>query len=141
MTPQPQNLLTSRQVLRLLDADIVIDLQRKHPMALAWYSRLNPAEIGVPGIVAMEMIQSARNRREATSADLILRPFVRVWPSDAACEAALSDFRALHLPHSLGLADALIAATAREQGAILCTFNVKHFRAVPGLATEQPYQR
>jgi len=37
--------------------------------------------------------------------------------------------------------DALIAATAIGRGAALVTFNTKHFAVVPGLATEQPYDR
>ena len=51
--------------LRLLDAEIVIDLQRKHPAAAAWFASLNLAAVAVPGFVAMEMIQSARDKREA----------------------------------------------------------------------------
>jgi hypothetical protein len=35
----------------------------------------------------------------------------------------------------------LIAATAIGQGATLVTFNVKHYRAIQGLSTEQPYSR
>jgi len=45
------------------------------------------------------------------------------------------------LSHSLGLIDALIAATAISAGASLCTYNLKHFRAVPGLVTVQPYPK
>ncbi len=39
------------------------------------------------------------------------------------------------------LIDSLIAATAIGQGATLCTFNTKHFAAIPGLVTEQPYAK
>jgi len=35
----------------------------------------------------------------------------------------------------------LIAATALGLGATLCTFNVKHYRNIAGLAVEQPYAR
>ena len=42
---------------------------------------------------------------------------------------------------NLGLVDSLIAATAVGLGAILCTFNVKHFRVVAGLQMQQPYKR
>ena len=39
------------------------------------------------------------------------------------------------------LIDSLIAATALRLNAPLCTFNVKHFRHIPRLIIEQPYQR
>jgi predicted nucleic acid-binding protein len=127
--------------LRLLDTDVVIDLQHKRPAAVAWFSGLDLSQVAVPGIVAMELYQKARNKREARSADAIIRGLAVRWPSEAACNAARADFRALHLSHSLGLLDALIGATARELGATLCTFNVKHFKPVPNLTTEQPYTR
>jgi predicted nucleic acid-binding protein len=46
-----------------------------------------------------------------------------------------------HLSHNLGLLDTLIAACAIGRSATLCTFNVKHYRVVPGLLTAQPYPR
>lgn len=64
-----------------------------------------------------------------------------VWPTEADCTRALSDFTTYHLSHSLGLLDALIAACAVGRGAMLCTFNIKHYRVVPGLVTAQPYTR
>jgi len=64
-----------------------------------------------------------------------------VWPTDAESLKAVANFRRLHLSSGLGLIDALIAAAALSLGVPLCTFNVKHFRHVPGLVTEQPYLR
>lgn len=127
--------------LRLLDTDVMIDIQHSRFGAVAWFAALDLDGVAVPGFVAMELAQSARDAREMRSADAILRDLPIVWPSEAACGAALADFRALHLSHSLGLVDALIGATTRERGAVLCTFNVRHYRAVPGLTTEQPYTR
>jgi predicted nucleic acid-binding protein len=43
------------------------------------------------------------------------------------------------LSHGIGTYDILIAHTALELGAPLHTFNVKHFGAVAGLKTIQPY--
>jgi hypothetical protein len=37
--------------------------------------------------------------------------------------------------------DAFIAACALCGWAPLCTFNARRYRSVPGLVTEQPYQR
>jgi predicted nucleic acid-binding protein len=59
----------------------------------------------------------------------------------ADCVRALADFTAFHLSHRLGLLDALIGACAVGRAATLCTFNVKHYRVISGLTTEQPYPR
>ena len=45
------------------------------------------------------------------------------------------------LSTGLGLADFLIAAQALDRGATLYTFNLKHFRAIPGLNAQAPYPR
>ncbi len=126
--------------LRLLDADILIDVQRGHPPAVAWYLAL-PAYPTVPGLVVMELMQNARNKREVEQALRLVKPLPVAWPTNADCDRALQDFRVLHLSHSLGLIDSIVAATAIGLGATLCTFNVKHYRAVVGLVTEQPYRR
>ena len=43
----------------LLDTDILIDVDRGHPPALAWFTQLTELPI-VPGYVVMELIQDAR---------------------------------------------------------------------------------
>ncbi len=47
----------------------------------------------------------------------------------------------LKLSKNLGILDALIASTAVGAGETLATFNVKHFKSVPGLTIIQPYKR
>jgi len=54
---------------------------------------------------------------------------------------ALMEYAPLRLSHNLGTFDALIAATAVENDAVLLTFNTRHFAAVPGLTTQEPYTR
>lgn len=124
----------------LLDTDVLIDVQRGHPPALAWFSSL-AAPPSVPGFVVMELIQDAPNSQEVRRALRLVSPLPVVWPSEAHNARALSDFTAFHLSHGLGLLDALIAATAIGHGATLCTFNIKHYRAISGLTTLQPYGR
>jgi predicted nucleic acid-binding protein len=126
--------------VQFLDTDVLIDVQRRHPPATRWFGSLtdHPA---VPGFVLMELIQTARNALEVQRAQRLVSHLPVVWPTEADCARALTDFSRLHLSHSLGLIDALIAATAIGHGAVLCTFNVKHYRAVPGLTIVQPYVR
>ena len=124
----------------LLDTDVLIDVQRGHPPALAWFASLTELP-AVPGFVVMELIQDARNALEVRQALKLVSPLRIVWPTETDCNRALSDFTAYHLSHGLGLLDALIAACAVGLSATLHTFNDKHYRVVPGLATAQPYAR
>jgi hypothetical protein len=48
----------------LLDTDVTIDLLRDHPPAVAWISGLGSAPIGLPGLVAMELLQGCKNQGE-----------------------------------------------------------------------------
>lgn len=124
----------------LVDTDVLIDVQRRHPPALAWFAGLTHVP-AVPGFVVMELIQDARNSREIRQALKLVAPLPVVWPTAVDCARALSDFTAYHLSHSLGLLDALIAACSVGLSATLYTFNDKHYRVVPGLVMARPYTR
>jgi hypothetical protein len=122
----------------LLDTDILIDIQHGHPRAVAWFAGLTDLP-SVPGIVIMELIQGAQNSRQVQQVLKLVAPLPVVWPTEADCNHALSDFTAYHLSHGLGLIDSLIGACAVGLSAKLCTFNVKHYRVIAGLTLEQPY--
>jgi predicted nucleic acid-binding protein len=124
----------------LVDTDVLIDIQRGHPPALAWFAGLTELP-AVPGFVVMELIQSARNAHEVRQALQLVAPLTVVWPTEADCARALSDFATYHLSHGLGLLDAMIAACAVGRSATLYTFNMKHYRVVPGLTAAEPYTR
>ncbi len=124
----------------LVDADVLIDIQRGHAPAVAWFAGLKELP-SVPGFVVMELVQDARNAGEVHRALRLVAPLPIVWPTEADCARALSDFTAYHLSHGLGLLDAMIASCAVGLSATLCTFNVKHYRVVPGLLVAEPYVR
>ncbi len=125
--------------MNLLDTDILIDIQRRYPPAVEWFSTLVELP-GIPGFVAMELVQGTQNRQEVRQVQRLIAPLPIVWPNEQACAMALSNYARLHLSHRLGLLDALIAACAIQESATLCTFNQKHYRSVPGLQTIQPYK-
>jgi predicted nucleic acid-binding protein len=127
--------------MRLLDADVLIDLIRGFPPATTWLASLGDEETYLPGYVVMEVVQGCRDQRELRR---VLRPanqFSIVWASAGDSERALRTFARYYLSHSLGPFDALIAECAIGLGATLCTFNLKHFRIVDQLMTEQPYAK
>jgi predicted nucleic acid-binding protein len=126
--------------MRLLDSDIIIDIQRGHAPAVAWFSTLTELPC-VSSLAVMELIQDAQNKTQVEQVLKIIKPLPIVFASEADQQRALEDYKSFHLSHNLGLLDALIAATAIGLGATLCTFNLKHYRVIPGLVTEQPYSR
>src|SRR5262245_7695752 len=116
--------------MELVDTDVLIDVQRGHSPALAWFGGLTTLP-AVPGHVVMELIQDARNKREVRKVLKLIAPFSIVWPTEVDSTRALSDFTAYHLSHGLGLIDALIASCAVGLSATLYTFNAKHYKIVP----------
>src|SRR5690348_8615352 len=124
----------------LLDADVLIDLSRENPAAHAWLATLTDLP-SVPCFAAMELIAGCRNAREEREAWEFLAAFEIVWPEQADLERALTAYAPLYRTHGIGVPDMLIAAVAVGRALPLATLNVRHFRAVPGLVTVQPYVR
>src|SRR5262245_46269726 len=84
--------------MELVDTDVLIDIQRAHPPAQAWFATLTTS-IGVPGFVVMELVQSARNKTEVANALKLIAPLKIVWPTEADCSRALTDYINFHLSH------------------------------------------
>ncbi len=124
----------------LLDSDILIDIQRGHAPAIAWFSSLSEIP-SIPGFVVMELIQNTKNTQHLRKTLQLVAPLPIVWATEADCARALIDFTTYHLSDRIGLLDSLIAACAVGHNLTLCTFNVKHYRVVPNLVTLQPYTR
>jgi predicted nucleic acid-binding protein len=124
----------------LLDTDVLIDIQRGYAPALTWFGSLDEPP-SVPGLVIMELIQEALNSQQVRRALKLVAPMRVIWPTEADCARALSDFTSYHLSHKLGLLDSLIAACAVGRDATLCTFNLKHYQVITGLVTSQPYEK
>jgi predicted nucleic acid-binding protein len=125
----------------ILDTDICVDLLRQFPPSVAWLSAHAGEEVFLPGFVVMELFQGCANKRELSVVQAFVKPFPLLWPSADVADQALDVFANGHLTHNLGLLDALIGQIAVALNTPLHTFNQKHFAAVPGLGTVQPYKR
>ena len=123
----------------LLDTDVMVNALRGHVPAVAWLAWVQAIPLGLPGLVAMEIIQGCRNMAEQRRMEKQMRKYPWHWPTLADCQRGYQDFADYRLGHGLGLIDALIGATAVGLGEPLATFNVKHFAVVAGLTTMQPY--
>ena len=124
----------------LLDADVMIDLMRGFPGAVAWMSAVTDS-VGIAGYAMLELVAGCRGATDVQRLNRETRAMRIVWPSRLHCERALDDFKRLHLSHGVGAFDILIGHTALELNVPLHTFNVKHYSAIPGLTTIQPYIR
>lgn len=123
----------------LLDTDVMVDILRGYEQAKIWLRSIE--EIGMPGLVAMELILGCQNAREQRTLEKELSEYQLYWPSVEDCSRAMKTFSSHHLSDSIGLLDALIAETAIGMNAELATFNVKHYRVIDGLQSLQPYTR
>ncbi len=125
----------------LLDTDVMIDILRKYPPAVAWLQSRGDEDIFLLGFVVMELIQGCRNKEEQEKVEKELGIYGVVWPSSEVCNEALSVFARYYLSHGLGILDALIGQTAVALNHPLYTFNQKHYAVIPYLKTVQPYDR
>lgn len=125
----------------LLDTDIMIDVLRRYSPALAWLGALGSESIGIPGLVAMELLRGCRDKNEKQQVESTLRLYILHWPTQADCARAFSDFTAYHLSHGIGILDTLIAETAVGLDVELATFNQRHYGVLSSLRTIQPYER
>ncbi len=123
----------------LHDTDVMVDILRGYEPAKEWLK--SAQEIGVPGIVVMELIQGCQNAREQKQLEKALAEYQLYWADGDDCNRALTSFSSHHLSDNIGLLDALIAETAIGADAELATFNVKHYRVLRGLRSVQPYER
>jgi predicted nucleic acid-binding protein len=67
--------------------------------------------------------------------------FSVVWPEAPEFARAYDLLVAHRLKSGLSIPDCLIAAMALTRRIRLYTFNVKHFKSVPGLDAQEPYTR
>ncbi len=117
----------------LLDTDVLIWVLRGNTKAARWVDHAEPRLISA--ITYMELVQGARNRQELRSIKSFLTDlrFEVVPLSENTGHRAAIYVEEYGLAEGLGVADALIAATAVERNLILCTGNRKHYKAIKDL--------
>ena len=124
----------------LLDSDILIEVERGRQKGLDWLRTIDGA-IALPAVVALELLFGARNRAELDRTRRFLAGF-DVEELDGNDSSLVRELVGEHvLSSGLGLPDFMIAAQALNRKATLFTFNLKHYRSIPGLDAREPYQR
>jgi predicted nucleic acid-binding protein len=125
----------------LVDTDVLIECLRGSPVAKNWLTTLIDETVGIPGVVAMELLMGCRNQSELQQVQRFLSAFTPVWPEAPEFERGYCLLLAHRLSSGLSIPDALVAAMALVRGFRLYTFNVRHFQIITGLDVQQPYQR
>jgi predicted nucleic acid-binding protein len=125
----------------LVDIDVLIDILRGTPAAQVWLTSTPATTFEIPGVVAMELLMGCRNQAELRRVQQFLAAFSIAW-TEAAEFARAYDLLAAHrLTSGLSVPDCLVAAMAFTRSATLYTFNLRHFRIIPGLDVQEPYSR
>jgi predicted nucleic acid-binding protein len=116
----------------LLDTDILVDFLRGHKKAVAFVNTCS-ARIILSSIVVAELYAGVKGKAEqAALADFV--SLFRVIPVSAEiARAGALHKRDYGKSHGVGLADAILAATAESEGAELKTLNRKHYPMLKGL--------
>lgn len=122
----------------LLDSDVLIDMLRRHPLAVA-YLRGLPTVPFLSVVVVAELFSGVHDGRERDELEDFMATS-RVLPVSAAIAVQAGLFRRQYrASHRPGLPDMLIAATALAHNATLVTLNAKHFPMLPDALV--PYQK
>lgn len=121
----------------LIDTDVVVDFLRGYDEAVAYLKGLS-GEVALSSIAVAELYAGVRDdEREKLDEFVSLFPVLPITPEIAKNGGLLK--RDYHRSHGVGLADALMAATAIEQKAELKTLNTKHYPMFKGL--KPPYTK
>lgn len=122
----------------LVDTDVMVDYLRGHDKAVVFVKK-HAGRIILSSIVVAELYAGIKGDAEQATLDDVVSLF-RVVPVtvDIAKAGGLLK-RDFGKSHGLGLADAVVAATAQVENAELSTLNVKHYPMVRGL--KPPYVR
>ncbi|MBS3956267.1 MAG: type II toxin-antitoxin system VapC family toxin [Clostridiales bacterium] len=122
----------------LLDTDVIIEYLRGRDEAIRYVESLED-ELYVSAITVAELYSGAKGIDEEEALERFLDAF-EVIPVDRALARLGGICRQRYRPaHGTGLADAIVAASADSVGAVLVTFNKRHFSMMKDVVV--PYSR
>ncbi|MCX5883581.1 MAG: type II toxin-antitoxin system VapC family toxin [Deltaproteobacteria bacterium] len=118
--------------LILLDTDVLVDFFRGREKAVAFVNTYN-ARIILSSIVVAELYAGVKGNEEQNALQNFVSLF-RVVPVNAEIGRAGGLYkRDYGKSHGVGLADAILAATAEAENAELKTLNSKHYPMLKGI--------
>ena len=121
----------------LIDSDIMVDFTRGAGEAVDYLQSLGPA-CRISSITALELIAGARSQREVADLDILISIYEQIPPTEGVMRRAYHLLKTHAKSAGLRTLDAVIAATALEEGLTLATKNRKHFQMIRELKLEVP---
>ena len=116
----------------LADTDVLIDFLRGYDKAISFIEKFS-SQIILSPIVVAEIYAGVKGTNELAVLDNFISQF-RVIPITSKIAKAGGLYkRGFNKSHGVGLADAILAATAENEKAELKTLNVKHYPMISGL--------
>jgi predicted nucleic acid-binding protein len=122
----------------LIDTDVLIDYLRDRPEAVAYLEGLTE-HLLISAVTVAELYAGVRDGAERAALDSFIQAFEIVVVDDQIAVKGGLYRRDYSKSHNIGLADALIAATANLSKAELVTLNKKHFPMLANVIV--PYQK
>jgi hypothetical protein len=117
----------------LLGTDVLVDFFRGQSKAVAFINA-HSDRIILSAVVVAELFAGAKGSAEEGSLEEFVSLF-RVVPVNVAIAKAGGLYKSkFGKSHGVGLADAILAATAEAENAELKTLNTKHYPMLRGLA-------
>jgi len=122
----------------LLDTDVLIEYLRGREEAIEYLEELT-SDLYLSVISVAELFAGVKSDEEERSLQQFFLVFVVLPVTERVARRGGLYRRDFRPSHGSGLADALIAATAEENGASLVTFNRRHFPMISSVTV--PYER
>jgi len=122
----------------LVDTDVLIDYLRGSEHAAEFLEGLQ-GDLLISTISVAELFSGARGPEEQVALDHFMLAFEVISVDERLARQGSIFRQEYHPSHGIGLADALIAASAIDSGAELVTFNRRHYPMVEHVRA--PYRR
>jgi predicted nucleic acid-binding protein len=116
----------------LVDTDVMIDYLRGNAGAVT-FVKTHADLILLSSIVVAELYAGVKGEAEQATLDALISLFRVVPVTVEVARAGGLLKRDFGRSHGVGLADAILAATARAEHAELGTLNVKHYPMIEGI--------
>lgn len=116
----------------LVDTDVMVDYLRGYDPAVTLV-REHADRIILSSIVVAELYAGVKGDREQAILDDLVSLFTVIAVTVEIARAGGLFRRDYGKSHGVGLADAILAATAQWATADLCTLNVRHYPMMKGL--------